>query len=159
MMVSAVQGKERSATSRSNSCSQISQFQSTRRLLDSTRTLTIRESNEAGPVSGSITSLIPSGGFDSKLFTSLATLASVRGGRFSDDRAAAEDMVSNAWGCWAEGGVQGCCEVRRRQQKKMKMAVGVNLAMIRVFWSSDIDTQHATQRSRRWMTMTMTKMK
>ena len=100
-MVSAVQGKERSATSRSNSCSQISQFQSTR--LDySTRTLTMRESNEAGmPVSGSITSLIPSGGFDSKLFTSLATLASVRGGRFSDDRAAAEDMVSNTWGCWA----------------------------------------------------------
>ena len=55
--------------------------------------LTMRESKEVGmPVSGSVTSLIPSGGFDSKLFTSLATLASVRGGRFSDDRAA-EDMA------------------------------------------------------------------
>jgi hypothetical protein len=56
--------------------------------------LTKRESRELGmPVSGSVTSLIPSGGFDSKLFTSLATLASVRGGRFSDDRIAEEDMV------------------------------------------------------------------
>ena len=77
----------------------------------------MRESNEAGPVSGSITSLIPSGGFDSKLFTSLATLASVRGGRFSDDRAAAEDMV---FICLGLLGVEGG---KAATEKKMKMAV------------------------------------
>lgn len=66
------------------------------------------------PVSGSVTSLIPSGGFDSKLFTSLATLASVRGGRFSDDRIAEEDMVvgvgvnpqNNKWKHFAARGLK-----------------------------------------------------
>ena len=57
--------------------------------------LTTRESSEVGmPVSGSITSLTPSGGFLRSAFTSRATLASTRGGRFSDDRTAEEeDMV------------------------------------------------------------------